>query len=71
MACALAVCFCVLVAGGAERDAKRNAIALAELAERFDCSDVTFHVKNSTAREYRHSLKKYIYRSSALRRSAR
>lgn len=45
---------------GAERDAKRNEITVAELAERFDATHVTFHVKNSTAREYRHSVKTYI-----------
>lgn len=45
---------------GAERDAKRNAITVTKLAERFDDSHVTFHVKDSTAREYRHSLKVYI-----------
>lgn len=45
---------------GAERDAKRNAITVAELAERFDASHLTFYVKDSTAREYRHSLKTYI-----------
>jgi integrase len=45
---------------GAERDAKRNAITVAELAERFDAAHVTFHVKDSTAREYRFAVKKYI-----------
>lgn len=45
---------------GAERAAKRNAITVAELARRFDDTHVTFHVKESTAREYRHSLSKYI-----------
>lgn len=45
---------------GAERDAKRNAITVATLAERFDASHITFSVKDSTAREYRYSLKRYI-----------
>ena len=45
---------------GAERDAKRNAITIKELAEKFDASHVTFHVKASTAREYRRALKDYI-----------
>lgn len=45
---------------GAERDAKRNAITVAALAERFDASHITFSVKDSTAREYRYSLKRYI-----------
>ncbi len=45
---------------GAERDAKRNAITVAALAERFDASHITFSVKDSTAREYRYALKRYI-----------
>ncbi len=45
---------------GAERDAKRNAITVAELAVRFDDAHITFRVKDSTAREYRYALKRYI-----------
>jgi hypothetical protein len=43
-----------------ERDAKRNAITVNELATRFDDVHIFFHVKESTAREYRYSIKKYI-----------
>jgi integrase len=45
---------------GAERDAKRNAITVAELAERFEDTHILCNVKESTAREYRHALKRYI-----------
>ncbi len=43
-----------------ERQAARNAITVSALAERFDATHITFHVKASTAREYRHSIKNYI-----------
>lgn len=43
-----------------EREAARNAITVKELAERFDATHITFYVKESTAREYRHSVKRYI-----------
>jgi integrase len=45
---------------GAERDAKRNAITVADLAERFENTHILFNVKESTAREYRYALKRYI-----------
>jgi integrase len=45
---------------GDERDAKRSAISVAELAERFDQTHIMFHVKDSTAREYRFAIRRYI-----------
>ena len=44
----------------AEREAARNAMTVTELADRFDATHVTFHVKANTAREYRHSIRRYI-----------
>ncbi len=43
-----------------EREAARKAITVTQLAERFDVTHVTFHLKASTSREYRHSIKNYI-----------
>jgi integrase len=43
-----------------ERKAARNAITVNELAERFGDTHILFHLKESTGREYRYALKKYI-----------
>lgn len=45
---------------GKERDDLRNRITMAELTQRFDIAHITFHVKDSTAREYRRAIKLYI-----------
>lgn len=45
---------------GKERDDLRNAITMAELAVRFDDTHITFHVKASTAKEYRRAMQLYI-----------
>ena len=45
---------------GQERDDLRNRITMAALTERFDAAHITFHVKDSTAREYRRAIQLYI-----------
>ena len=45
---------------GKERDDLRNAIVMSALVERFDATHVTFHVKESTAKEYRRAIQLYI-----------
>lgn len=45
---------------GKERDDLRNRVTMAELVERFDVAHITFHVKESTAREYRRAIQLYI-----------
>jgi integrase len=44
----------------AERDAKRNAATVRELAERFDREHIAVRLKASTAKEYRGTLKRFI-----------
>ena len=44
----------------AERDAKRNAATVRELAERFDREHIAVRLKASTAKEYRSNLKRFI-----------
>ena len=44
----------------AERDAKRNAAKVRELAERFDREHIAVRLKASTAKEYRGTLKRFI-----------
>jgi len=44
----------------AERKAKRTAITVRELAERFDAEHIAVRLKASTAREYRRNLRKFI-----------
>jgi integrase len=43
-----------------QREAARNAVTVAQLAERFDQVHIMFYVKATTAREYRYSIKRYI-----------
>ncbi|WP_419809187.1 tyrosine-type recombinase/integrase [Sphingomonas sp.] len=45
---------------GKERDDLRNRVTIAELVERFDVTHITFHVKASTAKEYRRAIQLYI-----------
>jgi Arm DNA-binding domain/Phage integrase, N-terminal SAM-like domain len=44
----------------AKRDTDRKAIAITELADRFDKEHIALRVKESTAREYRRNLKRFI-----------
>ena len=44
----------------AERDAKRNAATVRELAERFDREHIAVRLKASAAKEYRGTLKRFI-----------
>jgi integrase len=44
----------------AERDAKRNAATVNDLAERFDKEHIAVRLKASTAKEYRGNLKRFI-----------
>jgi hypothetical protein len=44
----------------AERDARRNAATVRELAERFDREHIAVRLKASTAKEYRRNLKRFI-----------
>jgi hypothetical protein len=44
----------------AERDAKRNAATVRELAERFDREHIAVRLKASSAKEYRGTLKRFI-----------
>lgn len=53
-----------------QREAARMAITVKDLAERFDDSHISFHVKASTAREYRYSLKAYILPALASKKVA-
>ena len=43
-----------------ERQARRSAMTVAELAERFDCEHISIRLKPSTAREYRRNLRRFI-----------
>ena len=44
----------------AERDAGRDAVTVKDLAARFDAEHIAVHLKPSTQKEYRRSLKKFI-----------
>lgn len=44
----------------AEKRAKRDALLVRELADRFDAEHITVHLKASTAKEYRRNLKLFI-----------
>jgi integrase len=44
----------------AERDAKRNAATVSDLADRFDKEHISVRLKASTAKEYRGNLKRFI-----------
>lgn len=43
-----------------QRNDRRNALTVAELAERFDKEHIAVHLKDSTAKEYRRNLEKFI-----------
>ncbi len=43
-----------------ERQAERNAITIADLAERFDKEHIAVRIKPSTAKEYRRNLRRFI-----------
>ena len=44
----------------ADRDAERNALLVSELAQRFDEQHISIRIKESTAREYRRNLRRFI-----------
>lgn len=44
----------------ADRDAERNALLVSELAQRFDEQHIAIRIKESTAREYRRNLRRFI-----------
>ena len=43
-----------------DRDAERNALLVSELAQRFDEQHIAIRIKESTAREYRRNLRRFI-----------
>ena len=44
----------------ADRDSERNALLVSELAQRFDEQHIAIRIKESTAREYRRNLRRFI-----------